>query len=142
MLLELVHGDWSWATIARALTLAGITYRTGKSWEADWLQSEVYRARQPLKRHRRQNAPPPENSTSAAAVTQVTMPALVEAKTPATEAVPEEPDFQPASFIDWEATRTKDPASDTVHAPAPIIRPQAPAYDEVMARLLGKKPPS
>jgi hypothetical protein len=140
MLLELVHGDWSWAAIARAMTLAGITYRTGKPWNADWLQSEVFRARQPLKRHRPQNAPPPESSTSAAAEVQAAMPALMQVEIPAPEAVPEEPEFQPASFIDWEATRTENPA--TVHAPAPILRPSAPAYDEVMARLLGKQPPS
>ncbi|MDE8347605.1 MAG: hypothetical protein POH28_15740 [Acidocella sp.] len=142
MLLELVHGDWSWAAIARAMTLAGITYRTGKSWNADWLQSEVFRARQPLKRHRPQNAQPPESCTSAATVTQAAVPAIMEAEPSASTAVPEEPEFQPASFIDWEATRAENPAPTTANASAPIIRPPAPAYDEVMARLLGKKPPS
>ena len=51
MLLELVHGDWSWSAIASAMTKAGITYRTGKPWTADWLQSDFYRARAPLKGH-------------------------------------------------------------------------------------------
>ncbi|MDE8344224.1 MAG: hypothetical protein POG24_10455 [Acidocella sp.] len=140
MLLELVHGDWSWATIARALTLAGITYRTKKPWNADWLQSEVFRARQPLKRHRLQKGQSLERSISEAPATQAVVPTITEAEPSASTAVPEEPEFQPASFIDWEATRAENPA--TVHAPAPILRPPAPAYDEVMTRLLGKKPPS
>jgi hypothetical protein len=58
MLLSLVHGDWSWATLANALTKAGITYRTGKPWTAKWLRSDFCRAQIPLKGYRRGSASP------------------------------------------------------------------------------------
>jgi hypothetical protein len=58
MLLSLVHGDWSWATLANALTKAGITYRTGKPWTAKWLRSDFCRAQIPLKGYRRGPASP------------------------------------------------------------------------------------
>jgi hypothetical protein len=143
LLRSLVHNDWSWAAIAQAMTLTGITYRTGKPWNADWLQCEIYRARQPLKGYRRANRDkcPPSTETIASppAAESAAAPASLENKRPAPSILTDEPEFQPASFIDWEATRAEDPASATVHASAPIVRPPPPVYDEVMARLLGKK---
>ena len=67
MLLELVHGEWSWAAIGAALSKAGITYRTGAPWTAKALRSEFSRAQTPLKGYRRRlgspeaaaSAPPP-----------------------------------------------------------------------------------
>jgi hypothetical protein len=53
MLLELVHGEWSWAAIGAALSKAGITYRTGAPWTAKALRSEFSRAQAPLKGYRR-----------------------------------------------------------------------------------------
>lgn len=53
MLLELVHGEWSWAAIGAALSKAGITYRTGAPWTAKTLRSEFSRAQMPLKGYRR-----------------------------------------------------------------------------------------
>jgi len=53
LMLELVHGDWSWAALAVVLTKAGITYRTGKPWTADSLRQETTRATAPLKGYAR-----------------------------------------------------------------------------------------
>ncbi len=53
MLLELVHGEWSWAAVGAALSKAGITYRTGAPWTAKALRSEFSRAQMPLKGYRR-----------------------------------------------------------------------------------------
>lgn len=53
MLLELVHGEWSWAAVGAALSKAGITYRTGAPWTAKTLRSEFSRAQTPLKGYRR-----------------------------------------------------------------------------------------
>jgi hypothetical protein len=46
----LLYDDWSWATLADALTRAGITYRTGHAGTADGLRRDVRRASRPLKR--------------------------------------------------------------------------------------------
>ena len=108
MLLELVHGDWSWAAIARAMTLAGITYRTGKSWDADWLQSEVYRARQPLKGYQRKTAAGPPWRTEQQAETTfaapIPEPVLVVAQNSQSDppGASDTAEFQPAHFIDWD----------------------------------------
>jgi hypothetical protein len=48
-LLALVHDDWSWSALAAALTIARVTYRTGRAWSADNLRRDVWRARRPLK---------------------------------------------------------------------------------------------
>ena len=53
LLLELVHGKWSWASMARVLTGAGITYRTGKPWSAGLLRKDFSRAQSPLKGYAR-----------------------------------------------------------------------------------------
>lgn len=53
----LVADDWSWATVADALTRAGITYRTKHPWTGDGLKSEVRRSSLPLRRQ--QGASPP-----------------------------------------------------------------------------------
>jgi hypothetical protein len=49
-LKTLVGEDWSWATLADALTRAGITYRSKRPWTGDGLKAEVRRAGLPLKR--------------------------------------------------------------------------------------------
>ena len=144
MLLAFVHSGWSWAAIARAMTLAGITYRTGKPWTADWLQSEAYRARLPLKGYRRRS----QAETSQDQGARMPLPPV--APTPARNSCPnpsvlteltDEPEFQPARFIDWEARRSEPGAPRPAEPAAPIIRLPTPTYDEVMERLLGKKPP-
>lgn len=146
-LLELVHGDWSWAAIARAMTLAGITYSTGKAWDADWLQSEVYRARRPLKGYQRKTATGPPQSTAQQAETAFAAPAPEAAPVVAQGGQSDPPDasdtveFQPARFIDWDTRPAEFDAPPPAEPAKPLIRPPLSTYDEVMARLLGKKSP-
>src|SRR5271168_689365 len=98
MLLDLVHGGWSWASVGQALTRTGITYRTGKPWTAKWLRSEFSRAQIPLKGYRRRQSQaeslaairPPAPSIAAAPSTPLPL-------TPSQPA-PNAPRFKPASF--------------------------------------------
>jgi hypothetical protein len=53
MLLELVHGDYSWDAIARAMTRAGILFATGRPWTARYLTIEFAKATKPLKGYAR-----------------------------------------------------------------------------------------
>lgn len=53
ILLGLVRGKWSWASMARVLTTAGITYRTGRPWSAGLLRKDFSRAQSPLKGYAR-----------------------------------------------------------------------------------------
>jgi hypothetical protein len=73
MLLKLVHGGWSWAYIADALEEAGVKYQTEKRWTAAWLQSDLHRARAPLKGYARK-APVLSEPTQASATAQPTVP--------------------------------------------------------------------
>jgi hypothetical protein len=114
MLLELVHGDWSWSAIASAMTKAGITYRTGKPWTADWLQSDFYRARTPLKGHVRKRglensaasepvilSPPPQTEPRAKAG----QPNQSAVEIPLDQAPKAEPRFKPVSIKPVEPRR-------------------------------------
>ncbi|OYV54763.1 MAG: hypothetical protein B7Z71_13465 [Acidocella sp. 21-58-7] len=146
MLLELVHGDWSWAAIARAMTLAGITYSTGKAWDTDWLQSEIYRARRPLKGYQRKTATGPPQSTAqqAKTVSAAPMPEAVPVARDSQSDTPgasDSAEFQPARFIDWDTRPAEFDAPPPAEPAKPLIRPPLSTYDEVMARLLGKKSP-
>jgi len=140
MLLELVQSGWSWAAIARAMTEAAITYRTGKPWTADWLQSDAYRARLPLKGYRRRG----KAGHTHAKETRTPSPPMPAVPVQDTGPVPvvstDEPEFQPARFIDWDAKRPGNPVTPPPAPAAPIIQPPAAAYDDVIERLLGKKP--
>lgn len=147
MLFDLVHGHWSWAAIARAMTLAGITYRTGKAWDADWLQSEVYRARQPLKGYRRKTSAGLLQSTERQAETAFAAPMPEAVPVVAHDSQSDLPgtadtgEFQPARFIDWDTKPAEFDAPPPAEPTEPLIRPPVSTYDEVMARLLGKKSP-
>ena len=114
MLLELVHGDWSWSAIASAMTKAGITYRTGKPWTADWLQSDFYRARAPLKGQARGQrlkkntaaesvvALPPSQTEPRAQAGQLTRSTV---EIPPDQASKAEPRFKPVSIKPFEPRR-------------------------------------
>jgi hypothetical protein len=51
-LIERVRDEWTWACVGRALTLAGITYRTNRPWDGEHLRSQIARATAPLKASR------------------------------------------------------------------------------------------
>ena len=121
MLLELVHGEWSWAAIGAALSKAGITYRTGAPWTAKTLRSEFSRAQTPLKGYRRRvgrseaaaSEPPPVEApvtTGAGEVPRAPAPAAPVILPLPAKAVPSAasgPRFKPASL--------------RVHEPPPVL---------------------
>jgi hypothetical protein len=103
MLLDLVHGAWSWESVGQALTKAGITYGTGKPWTARWLQSDFSRAQQPLKGYGN-NKPKPNSAPTPSPVAPALPPVLI---TPATPPPPKSggPRFKPATFRVVEPAR-------------------------------------
>ena len=114
MLLGLVHGDWSWSAIASAMTKAGITYRTGKPWTADWLQSDFYRARVPLKEHARKcrlennavSEPVISRPSSQSELSpQAAVPAEPKQEIATDQAPKAEPRFKPVSIKPFEPRR-------------------------------------
>lgn len=106
MMLDLVHGDWSWASVGQALTKAGITYGTGKPWTAKWLQSDFSRAQMPLKGYGlRKKHPPVPAAVPAASALQVP---VTRAPTAAST-----PRFKPASFRITEPPRVLSEAERT-----------------------------
>jgi hypothetical protein len=47
-LTRMIHDDgWSWPDLARALTIAGIGYRSGRPWTGDLLRQKAAEARTP-----------------------------------------------------------------------------------------------
>ncbi|OYV34201.1 MAG: hypothetical protein B7Z81_10375 [Acidocella sp. 20-61-6] len=112
ILLDLVHGGWSWASVGQALTKAGITYRTGKPWTDKWLRSEFSRAQIPLKGYRRRQSDAErstaiERSVPSAAAAPPTPPPLT------LPHVPSSPRFKPASFRATEPPRAPSEAERT-----------------------------
>jgi len=139
MLTGLVHDDWSWASVAAALTRAGITYRTGHPWQAEVLRAEVGKARKPLK-----------GALARAAVIQHATPPAAVVTAPATAgdagagagvgmgADADEPEFKFAKLANWSGTPY---APIKRPQPAPPVEPLPAAdVDAVIARLLGRKP--
>lgn len=121
MLLELVHGEWSWAAVGAALSKAGITYRTGAPWTAKALRSEFSRAQMPLKGYRRRPGSPEDAASEtppveapvtvgAGVVPPVTLPPA-----PGVSPLPSGPGPSAAS-----GPRFK-PASLRVHEPPPVL---------------------
>jgi hypothetical protein len=138
MVLELVHDDWSWAAIADALTLAGITYRTGRPWTAEWIRRDFQRSVLPLKRLRRTSQRPDEGRP---ATTRAVSGGVAQYQTND----PDEPEFKPAAFVKWDETPVaEDERATGPEAPNARTANPAPAqsYEEVMTKLLGRKPPS
>ena len=52
-LIELQRDEWTWASLGKALTCAGITYQTNRPWDGEHLRVQVSRATRPLKRQNR-----------------------------------------------------------------------------------------
>jgi hypothetical protein len=57
--------DWAWVNLGRALSLAGIAYRTGKPWTGENLRRAVALAQKPLKRAQRIRTVPPDDEAPA-----------------------------------------------------------------------------
>jgi hypothetical protein len=145
LMLELVHGDWSWAALAVVLTKAGITYRTGKAWTTDSLRQEATRATAPLKGYARRQkkeaativdeqvlAPPQASEALRQEDSQI----LPEVR-PDLVTTDEEPEFKFAKLANWSGNKL---APITRLAPKQGSDP-VPDHDvdAIVAKLLGGK---
>jgi hypothetical protein len=117
MLLALVQDGWSWSAIARALTQAGITYRTGRAWSANNLQSEAYRARKPLRGYARKSDAPDPAAVSA------TVPAALVA---ANEHVVQPPGSSPG-WVPHDDRASQASPTGIIPQPAPAVPRFRPA---------------
>jgi hypothetical protein len=113
---------WSWNDIGRAMTLAGITYGSGRVWTGHLLATKISQTRAQIAAR---GASRPTRKPS--------VPFVAPEGSPISDALPAPPQrFAPASL------RGHTPAPPPVDKAEP---PQAPARqdpDEVIARLLGK----
>jgi len=151
IMLELVHGGWSWAALAVVLTKAGITYRTGTAWTTDSLRQEATRATAPLKgyaRRRKENAtmtvdkPTIEKPLIAApqiveAWRQENSQIVAEAQTNSIK-TDGDSEFRFAKLANWSG----DKSSPITRLPPKEIPDPVPVrdVDAIVARLLGGKP--
>ncbi len=123
MLLELVHGEWSWAAVGAALSKAGITYRTGAPWTAKALRSEFSRAQAPLKGYRRR--PGPSEDAASEPLTVPTEPVATMETGMIPPAVPfpapVAPPLPPGPGPSAASGPRFKPASLRVHAPPPVL---------------------
>lgn len=53
------HEDWAWANIGKALTKAGIQFKTGKDWTGENVRRAVDLAMKPKKARTAESSPPP-----------------------------------------------------------------------------------
>jgi len=112
MIRDLVDDEWSWSTVADALTRAGITWRTGRPWSAEGLRRTVDRAAIPLKSRGNRQAQSPA----------VQRPARAEASPPAAAADRaaadgvSAPRFRPARPKPYEPPRPLTPAEEQERA--------------------------
>jgi len=105
-LTALVAEDWSWATLADALTRAGITYRSQRPWTGDGLKAEVRRASLPLKSRGRGKAPSPAAQ----------LPAPAEPATPQQADAAVGPKFRPARPKPYDPPRPLTEADERERA--------------------------
>jgi hypothetical protein len=126
MIRDLVHEDWSWASLAAALTRAGISWRTGRAWSAEGLRREIVRATIPLK-----------NRGKASADSASADPSSAPTGRPAAHDVPNSPvqtaATRPTLASGATAPRFK-PASLRPHDP-----PRAPTPEEEQEREVVRK---
>lgn len=118
MIRDLVHDDWSWASLAVALTRAGISWRTGRAWSAEGLRREIVRATIPLKSRRKVFAdsapvspsPTPTGSPVAREVPDTPAQTAATCSTLASGATA--PRFKPASLKPHEPPRVPTPEEE------------------------------
>ena len=135
-LMQLVHGDWSWDSVAAALNRAGITYQTGNPWTGYRLRRNCLTAKTPLKFGANRISQSPLGS-------------------PATEAAPEQPPTCTTDDFGAEAGAEEFKPVSLIRASAEPVQPQtaipddkpnfprAPAQnvEAVLARFTGRTPP-
>lgn len=134
--MQLVHGDWSWDSVAAALNRACITYQTGTPWTGYRLRRNCLTAKIPLKfGANRIGQSPQGNRATGSAPEQPQAPSTDDF---GAEAGTE--DFKPVSLIRANA----EPAQPQTAIPDDKPNfPRAPAQnvEAVLARFTGRKPP-
>ncbi len=133
-LIELVRrDDWAWVNLGRALTLAGIAYRTGKPWTGENLRRAVALAQKPLKRMPRTKTAQPDDETP---VEPLRGPGAELAPTPSLLPERPEPEFR---IIGRASVSSRPPASLPSATPPPrraAARPEL-GPDEILAIAAG-----
>ncbi len=120
---------WSWESIARALNVAGITYRTAQPWTGVRLLRKITSIRvESRKRARRNGSGTPATSTWARPVAAFDMNPVED----------EEPEFKPVTLLNWSGKRITDEDITPRQQPAPDPAPKVDV-DAVIRRLLGKE---
>lgn len=112
MIRGLVDDEWSWGSVAAALTRAGITWSTGRPWSAEVLRSEVARAAIPLKSRGSAEIP---SSPAQRPVQAEASPQPAAADGPARDAAAA-PKFRPARPKPYEPPRPLTPAEEQERA--------------------------
>lgn len=142
---RMVRDDsWAWADIGRAMTLAGITYESGKPWNGTLLMVKAAQARKQL-RDRLTRAALPEVASLQSPAAVSLLPAQEERRPPPDIDRPSwldqsaevaEPAFALASFSPSEFIA---PRPDKGNAPQPKAAPTRPRVDadEILRRLQG-----
>ena len=132
--------SWAWADIGRAMTLAGITYESGKPWTGTLLMVKAAQARKQARDRltRASVAPilpaaaPPLAAINTPSMPPATMRQLWLDQTDNTS----EPGFALASFAVSEFAEAKPVQPEPVPASPPPVRPRVDA-DEILRRLQG-----
>jgi len=128
-LIDLVReDDWAWVNLGRALTLAGIAYRTGKPWTGENLRRAVALAQKPLKRAQRAKAVRPDEDVSAETLRR---PEPVSDQSPRCDGP--EPEFR---IIRKAPVNTLPPASSAAAPRRAVARPDL-GPDEILAIAAG-----
>ena len=140
-LQRMVREDsWAWADIGRAMTLAGITYESGKPWTGTLLMVKAAQARK-QSRDRLTRAQVASSRPAAvsplAAVNASPMPPVDTRQLwlDQTDETPE-PGFALASFSPSEFVEARPVQPELVPASPPPARPRVDA-DEILRRLQG-----
>lgn len=136
---------WSWESVARALNIAGILYRTGRPWTGTSLGKKVASIRYEARQVGAQDSidlagpvPLPAPALPAVAAIQLVQP-VQPPDLEADAAAGDEPEFRPAALKGWSGTkivRQEEKPPETRTSPA---KPLTGDASDVIARLLGKK---
>lgn len=145
LMLDLVHGDWSWAALAVVLTKAGITYRTGTAWTTDSLRQESARATAPLKGYARRRTEVAKTNDDEGVPSVPVMPQrLPQHDTQISSVAPIDPttdhegsEFKFVKLANWSGT-TSQPGK-RAQQKEPVEQVSASDVDAMVARLTGGK---
>lgn len=140
-LQRMVREDsWAWADIGRAMTLAGITYESGKPWTGTLLMVKAAQARKQSRDRLTRakvaaslpGAVPPLAAINGPLMPPVDKRQLWLDQTDETT----EPGFALASFTPSEFVEAKSVQAEPIPASSPPVRPRVDA-DEILRRLQG-----